>query len=212
MKRNVGWAAVVLVASTASAADYATSYTTAGQTGRAPTEYELKWDNGTLGSYEAWTSNGWGGNDFNVATLRSTHHYIRQIGVNLSAGGGTWEGIRLAVWSFPPGSIMWPESGTPYYVHPTGSAGWKWFDVNWVMPPSTTAVLAALEQYYNYPACDWHAWDTGPSQHHSWTYFGSAWSDPGNNANLMLRVRYSPDYGLAPVTPASWGRVKAFFY
>jgi len=182
----------------------------------ARTEYELKWDNGTMGSaLSYYTGYGtWMGNDFNVSTLKSTHGYISRIGVALSPQPNSiWEGVRLAIFGWP-GGIIWPESGTGYFYRATGVAGMKWVDVNWVVPSGTTAFCAAVEQYYNYPSNDSVILDTGPSQGHSWIYYAGSWAtltSYGYNANLMVRLGYSPDYSGTGMQPSSLGRVKALY-
>ena len=177
-------------------------------------EYELKWDNGTMaaGYYYSTGPNVWVGNDFNVSTLKSTHHYIRQVGVVMSAGpNAVWDGFGIGIWAWP-GNIIWPESGQPMFVKPTGGTGWYWFDVNWVVPPQYPAFLAGMEQHYNPPGCDSIYVDTGPLVNHSWMGYGTpTWFTWPTNNNLMVRVRYSPDYSGSDVEPASFGRVKALY-
>jgi len=178
-------------------------------------EYELKWDNGTIsgGRHYVTGPDIWVGNDFDVSTLKTTYRYIRQLGVVMGPGSNAaWDGFRLAIWAWPGGTKIWPESGVPAFVKPTGGTAWYWFDVNWVLPSQYTAFIAAVEQYYNPPNCDDIFVDTGPTQNHSWMGYGTpTWYRWPENNNVMVRVRYDPDYGGSSVGPTSLGRVKALY-
>jgi hypothetical protein len=178
-------------------------------------EYELQWDNGTVnaGRHYATGPDIWVGNDFDVSTIKTTYRYIRQIGVVMGPGpNAVWDGFRLAIWAWPGGTKIWPESGVPVFVKPTGGTAWYWFDVNWALPSQYTAFIAAVEQYYNPPNCDDIFVDTGSTRNHSWMGYGSpTWYPWPENYNVMVRVRYSPDYSGSSVAPISLGRVKALY-
>ncbi len=180
------------------------------------TEYELKWDDGTLRYlfYVTGPDQGvWLGNDFDTATLAA--YNINRLRFAVQRGpNGVWDGCRLAIWSFNgvPASIIWPISGTPQYVLPTFSTNWGWLEagVNWTLPGGRTAFLAAQEQYYNYPNIDNYCLDgLPPSQGHTWyRSVTTPWSRFSNYGDLMMRAFVR---GAAAVTPSSLGRVKALF-
>ena len=182
-------------------------------------DYELKWDNGTVGAYGFYglgSTGCWFGNDFNVSTLNAT--CVSRLKIMSSDGltNDRWDGFRIALFGFSgsPGSIIWPESGIPMFVRGSGN-GFVWceFAVSWALPGGTSAFLAAQEQYYSYPDCDpycfdnnlvnlGHTWQKSPST--EWTLNTS-----GMYRNLMLRVFVADSQEVAPT---SLGRIKALYF
>ncbi len=92
-------------------------------------EYELKWDDGTLRYLFNFIPGpgAWLGNDFDTATLAAP--YVGRLRVAAYRGyNNSWDGFRVALWAFDgvPGSMIWPTSGTSQYVLPTLSTTWGW--------------------------------------------------------------------------------------
>lgn len=182
---------------------------------------ELKWDNGFGLWWLVWiTASGiFVANDFDVSTVK-TYGGLKTFRLQLRYDWPNvgWEGGRIAVFSFAggvPGSIMWPTSGTPKFVTPTGSTGWKDFDVTYVLP-GTKKFMAAWEQFYNYPNCDPFLIDNSPTfTNHSWRYVGGNWQAMTSSVdpyrNLMIRMIVDNEQNKA-VSPSSIGRVKALYF
>lgn len=136
-------------------------------------------------------------------------------------GGSTdegWDGFRIAIFEFvgsAPGSIMWPKSGVPKYVKPSGPSRYVWcrFDVGWTLPKGTTAFVAGQEQYFLPPGCDLFSFDDDvESRGHTWHRGPKGDWEPhygfATGRNLMVRAILSGDVS---VRPASFGRVKALY-
>jgi hypothetical protein len=183
---------------------------------------ELKWDSGFGMWWLAYYTGAdtWVGNDFDVSTVK-TYGGLKTLRLQLRNNWPNvgWEGGRIAVYSFGggvPGSIIWPTSGTPKFVMPTGATGWKDFDVTYVLP-GTKKFLGAWEQFYNHPACDPFLIDNNPTfMGHSWMYNQGSWQpfESSNIApyrNVMLRMVVDNEQNPG-VAPSSIGRVKALYY
>lgn len=183
---------------------------------------ELSWDSGFGRWWLAWYTgaDAWVGNDFDVSTLK-TYGGLKTMRVQLRNDWPNtgWDGGRIAVFAFVgsvPGSIMWPTSGTPKFVMPSGATGWKDFDVSWVLP-GAKKFLPAWEQFYNNPACDPFLIDNNPTfMGHSWQYLSGSWTpfEQSNIApyrNVMIRMIVDNEQNDA-VSPSSIGRVKALYY
>jgi hypothetical protein len=142
------------------------------------------------------------------------------LGVYSQSGwpNGRWDGFRIALYAFRrvPGDIIWPESGTPKYVKPSGYEGWKWFNVNWVLPKSSYSFMAGMEQRYNHPNCDPFHVDNNPTYSgHSWLLHRGLWFpwQPWDvYRNIMIRVRVETGRTFPGVETTSVGRVKALYY
>lgn len=183
--------------------------------------FELKWDSGAGRWMVHWYTgaDSWVGNDFDVSTIKTyggikTYRTQSRLWPNQR-----WDGFRIAIYAFGggvPGSMMWPTSGTPKFVMPSGpEAGWKDFDVNWVLP-GTKRFMAAQEQFYNGPEyCDPYIIDNNLTfMGHSWQYYEGSWKPLEGFAgyrNLMVRVIVDNEQNPA-VAPSSIGRVKALYY
>jgi len=179
------------------------------------TEYELKWDDGTVRWMIYYANQGpgvWWGNDFDTATLGTPH--VRRITVAVEPTPGGWNGFRVALYAFAgtPGSIIWPASGVPAFVLPSGSERWVNVDVDWTLPAGTTSFVAAQEQYYMYPDNDSfcfdgtrdnpvHTWHKSPTQ--DWYLYDTQYG------TAMIRVVVA---AASSVAPASLGRVKAMYW
>ena len=135
---------VACVAGGAWAADVAVDRAHAGPSVAEAPGYdntvELSWDSGLGRWWLIWYTGAdwWVGNDFDVSTIK-TYGGLKTMRLQLRVDWPNvgWDGGRIAVFSFAggvPGSIMWPTSGTPKFVMPTGATGWKDFDVTWVLP------------------------------------------------------------------------------
>lgn len=219
---------VACVAGGAWAADVAVDRAHAGSSVAEAPGYdntnELKWDNGFTYWWLAWYTGAdmWVGNDFDVSTIK-TYGGLKTMRVKLRSDWPNvgWDGGRIAVYSFAggvPGSIMWPTSGNPQFVIPTGaSAAWQDFDVSWVLP-GVKKFLPAWEQFYNNPACDPFAPDTNVTfLEHSWLFSQGTWkpyavtgpSEPYRNISLRMIVDNEQNRA---VSPSSIGRVKALYY
>jgi len=175
-----------------------------------PTEYELLWDNGTLGYVLTHIlARTWVGNDFDASSLAVTKiKYLRYF----SSGqwpNGSWDGCSIAIYRFGsgiPGGLIWG----PVFVKGTGP-GYRWctFDVDWALPKGILTFVAAVEQTYAYPNGDPYCLDTSPASGRAWTYYQGIWKPLNTYTNLMLRVVMQGDIGVAPT---SLGRVKALYY
>jgi hypothetical protein len=163
------------------AIDGGTPAGTAGLYAPLPTDQstlELKWDNGTRRWSIAWYTGAgaWAGNEFNTATLKTTHVKILKFKMYTRDNwpNQSWDGFRIGFYNFGggvPGSLLWPTGGTGYFFKPSGAAGHVWVeaDINWTCP--TTRFVAAHEQFYNYPNCDPFSVDTNETYlGHSWEY------------------------------------------
>jgi hypothetical protein len=177
---------------------------------------ELKWDSGTSGWLIVWYtgSGSWVGNDFDISTI-SGYRVVESMRVYSGPAwpNGRWEGWRLGIYAFAsvPGSLLWG----PKYVRGTSSSyGWNDFTVNWTLPASNTAFIAAFEQFYDYPNCDAHVVDNNRVfLRHSWLYYAGNWGYLTNGTgyyNLMLRVIVNNDSLSA--APTSLGRIKGLYY
>lgn len=184
--------------------------------------YECKWDNGVGSWWLAWWTgaDSWVGNDFDVSTIK-TYGGLKTFRLQLRNNWPNtgWDGGRIAVFSFAggvPGSIMWPTSGTPKFVMPTGATGWKDFDVTYVLS-GTKKFMPAWEQFYNHPNCDPFMIDNNPTfLNHSWQYLDGQWKPFLQDnvlpyRNLMIRMVVDNEQNKA-VSPSSIGRVKALYY
>jgi hypothetical protein len=184
--------------------------------------YECKWDNGVGSWWLVYTSAPSGifvGNDFDVSTIK-TYGGLKTFKLQLRSDwpNEQWDGGRMAIFSFAggvPGSIMWPTSGTPKFIMPTGPTGWQEFDVSWVLP-GTKKFLPTWEQFYQYPNADPFMVDNEPIfKEHSWRYAGGLWikfmSSVDPYRNLMIRMIVDNEQNEA-VSPSSIGRVKALYY
>jgi hypothetical protein len=128
---------------------------------------------------------------------------------------GRWEGFRIAIFDFGgsvPGSILWPANGEPKWVKPDTDAEMTWcdFDVLWVAYPHRS-VLAAQEQFYDWPECDTACFDDGSGPDHGRTWFKAPWTVGWisyEGSNLMLRLHLDL---VGRVSPSSLGRVKALY-
>lgn len=217
---------VACVAGGAWAADVAFDRAQAMPTMSEPTGYdntvELSWDSGMGRWWLAWYTGAdtWVGNDFDVSTVK-TYGGLKTMRVQLRYNwpNTQWDGGRIAVFAFGggvPGSIMWPTSGSPLFVLPTGATGWKDFDVTWVLP-GTKKFMAGWEQFYNHPGCDPFLIDNNPTfMGHTWMYLQGSWApfEASNIApyrNLMLRMVVDNEQNPA-VSPSSIGRVKALYF
>ncbi len=116
---------------------------------------------------------------------------------------------------------MWPTSGSPKFVLPTGSEGWQDFDVSWVLP-GVKKFVAAEEQFYNHPdpgADPFMLDDNTTFMRHSWQYFSGKWElfpeikNPPLGPYRNVMIRFVVDNEQNPgITPTSIGRVKALYY
>jgi hypothetical protein len=218
------FAGALLLGGAASGAEYvigAEEGTAADPTPR-DREYELKWDTGVprwaLCYYTGRDS--WAANDFDVSTLKSSHVLLTRLGVySLSAWpNGRWDGFRIALWGTKGLCIIWPESGRPKYVKPSGPKGWQWFNVNWVLPKWNYSFMAGWEQYYNYPNADAFCSDNNPTfRGHSWWRYQGTWAPWGERPgspyiNYMIRVYVETGHTFPGVEATSIGRVKALYY
>jgi len=182
-------------------------------------QLELSWDNGARQWSMAWYTGAgsWVGNDFDLATI-STYRALEKVRFYTRDNwpNAQWDGFRVGIYTFAsvPGSLMWPTSGGGYFFKPSGLHGHIWVEINigWTCP--TTAFVAAVEQFYNYPYCDPFALDNNRTfRGHSWQYYEGQWKpNMGYEGyrNLMLRVVV--DNSTLAVAPASVGRVKALYY
>jgi hypothetical protein len=183
---------------------------------------ELSWDSGFGRWWIAYYTGAgtYAGNDFDISTVKTysgLKTFRLQSGPTWPNTG--WDGGRIAVFSFAggvPGSMLWPTSGTPKFVMPSGPQGWKDFDVSWVLP-GVKKFVAAWEQFYNHPACDPITIDNNPVfLGHSWLYYQGQWS-PWESANIapyrnvMIRMIVDNEQNPA-VSPSSIGRVKALYF
>lgn len=199
--------AAVLAATGVRAADAVSGYYALP---RQPTEYELRWDNGTVGSVLAHLLGGtWVANDFDATTLSATQ--IRNLRFYSTAvwPNGSWDGSKIGIYRLVnglPGALIWG----PVFVKGTGP-GYRWctFDVNWALPKGILKFVAAVEQPYNYPIADPYCLDTSPATGRAWIYYQGIWKPLETYTNLMLRVTMQGDIGVAPT---SVGRVKALYY
>ncbi len=177
----------------------------------------MKWDTGAVGLLYSATPglNFWLANDFDVATL-AAYNVVYMRTMAWWGNNGQWDGFRVALYSFPgqPDSIIWPTSGTPLFVMPSGAGPWRWVDVNigWNLPGGTSAFVVAHEQFYSPPNYDGYCLDNSTvSAGHSWRYSSSGgwvhFSVGGRNAMLRVVVANYP-----AVEPASLGRVKALYW
>jgi hypothetical protein len=185
--------------------------------------YELKYDTGWPALQLAWYigAGRWVGNDFDVSTLKTKHNVVREIKFYTSPywPNNKFDGFRLAVFDFSsgkPGAKLWPET-EGRFVKADGPEGFKTFWVNYYIPQSR--FVAAVEQFYDYPACDPYFLDTNP------TFLSRSWQKDGVEnwkrlvghssypyRNLMLRVIFRVGYAEADVAPTSLGRVKALYF
>lgn len=217
------FAAALFCGGAAYGAEYVAQPEKATPDGRLPndTEYELKWDTGVPHSRFCWYSGAgsWVANDFDVSTLKTSHIKLTRLGVYSQAWwpNGRWDGFRVALWGGRGRCIIWPESGKAKYVKPSGTEGWKWFDVNWTLPKWNYLFLAAMEQRYNYPNCDPFYVDDNPTfRRHSWERYGGLWYrfetmwEP--YWNIMIRVYVETGHTFPGVQSTSLGRVKALYY
>lgn len=174
------------------------------------TQYELKYDNGTLGYVLTHFAAGfWIGNDFDCSTLAANNVKFIKIRSSGEWPNSRWDGFNIGLYDFTsgvPGTRIWG----PEYVTGTGR-GYPWcdFDVGWTLPKGITKFVAAMGQCYNYPNGDPYCLDTGPPQRRGWTYYQGIWQAFQSYSNLMLRVVMQGDIGVAPT---SVGRVKALYY
>ncbi len=136
-------------------------------------------------------------------------------------GGGDgrgWDGFRIAIFDFSsrtPGSIIWPTSGAPKFVKPSGPSRYVWceFHVGWTLPEGTNAFAAGQEQFFVPPDCDLFAFDDDIGHRgHTWQKFPRrSWirhaGFPSCN-NFILRVILT---GEVSVRPTSFGRVRALY-
>jgi hypothetical protein len=183
---------------------------------------ELKWDNGTRRWSMAWYTGAgsWVGNDFNLSTI-STYRAIEKVRFYSRSNWPNtgWDGFRVAIYDFKgavPGSRLWPTASGGYFFKPSGLQGHIWVDIAIGWTCTSTAFVAAVEQFYNYPYCDPFALDTNPTfRGHSWRYYQGSWSpyessSVGPYRNVMIRaVVNNITLGVAP---QSLGRVKALYY
>jgi hypothetical protein len=185
---------------------------------------ELKWDNGTTYWWLAWYTGAdmWVGCDFDVSTIK-TYGGLKTMRVRLRSDWPNtgWDGGRIAVYSFAggvPGAMIWPTSGNPRFVMPTGANGaWQDFDVSWVLP-GIKKFLPAWEQFYDHPACDPFATDNSTIfSGHSWLYSSGSWQPyqvTGVTApyrNVCVRMIVDNEQNPA-IAPSSIGRVKALYF
>jgi hypothetical protein len=174
------------------------------------TEYEMKWDNGTLGYVLThFAADTWIGNDFDSSTLFANNLKLSRVRSRGEGPNGRWDGFNIGIYDFRngvPGTRIWG----PAYVKGTGP-GYPWcdFGVNWTLPKGVTKFVAAMGQCYNYPNGDPYCLDTGPLRRRGWTYYQGIWQPFQSDSNLMLRVVMQGDIG---VEPTSIGRVKALYY
>jgi len=183
---------------------------------------ELKWDTGSATWMFVWYTGAgsWVGNDFDVTTIKTyggikTYRTQSRLWPN-----NQWDGFRIGIYAMGggvPGSMMWPTSGTPKFVMPSGSQyAWLDFDVGWVLP-GAKKFLAAQEQFYNHPSpgADPYLVDNNTvNLLHSWQYYEGIWKPLENEKlykNAMIRVIVDNEQNPA-VEPASVGRVKALYY
>jgi hypothetical protein len=177
---------------------------------RQPTEYELRWDNGTLGYVHTHILAGtWVGNDFDASTAGATHVQYLKFYSSGQWPNGRWDGCNLGLFrSFGgvPGRLIWG----PVFVRGTGP-GYRWcsFAVNWSLPKGILTFVAAVEQPYDYPNADPYCLDTSPASGKGWSYYRGLWKSLETYTNLMVRVVLRGDIG---VEPTSIGRVKALYY
>jgi hypothetical protein len=175
-------------------------------------QLELRWDGGTLANAHLWPEPGiWVGNDFDVSTLCARRVQTIRVFSTAAWPNGSWDGFRVALYAFTggvPGSLIWPPGGGQYY-RPAGM-GWRWCDVpvEWTLPSSRNAFVAAMDQYYPYPNCDPYAVDGEPLRGDSWQYGQGQWTKLETEGNLMLRVIVQGEIGVAPATLS---RVKALY-
>jgi hypothetical protein len=200
-------AASILAATGVRAADAVSEYNAFP---RQPTEYELRWDNGTLGYVRAYILGGtWVANDFDATTLSATHvRYLRFFSTP-EWPNRSWDGCKIGIYrlvSGQPGALIWG----PEFVKGSGP-GYRWctFDVDWSLPKGILKFVAAVEQPYDYPYLDPYCLDTSPATGRAWTYYQGIWKPLETYTNLMLRVVMQGDIGVAPT---SVGRVKALYY
>ena len=135
-----------------------------------PTEYELRWDNGTLGSVLTHILGGtWVANDFDASTLGATRvQYLRYFSTG-QWPNSSWDGCEIGIYRLVnglPGALIWG----PAFVKGTGT-GYRWctFDVNWALPKGILKFVAAVEQTYDYPNADPYCLDTSPATGRAWT-------------------------------------------
>lgn len=226
LQRTVAIAAAALTAVVTGAADHIVERAPADPAIVAPRgcdgARELKWDSGQPSWLIAWRSGAgtWVGNDFDISTVK-TYPYVRKVRLYSTPTwpNGSWDGFYLAVYSFAggvPGSMMWPAGGRGKYVRgSTPSYGWQEFNVNWALPAGVRKLVAAVEQFYDYPKCDPHIVDDNQTfRKHSWTYYQGNWHLLTNKTgyyNLMLRVVVDDEHNPG-VEPVALGRVKALYY
>jgi hypothetical protein len=183
------------------------------------TQYELKYDNGQNwgGLYVANQGpDEWMAYDFSPAGVSANE----VLTIRAAAAQGPnlkWDGFRVALFTFDnvPGTMLWPTSGTPYYVLPSSSSSWTWVDipVNYYLPSGVTNFAVAQEQYYYYPNNDPYCLDTSPRNTlHWWEKTpGQPWEHMFWTFTGTLMLRAVVEGTLTGVQPLSFGRVKALF-
>lgn len=181
------------------------------------TEIELSWDTGVWQWMlcNLYGDDLWYGNDFDLATM-GTDWRVKRIKLMSAAmwPNNTWDGARVGIFAFAggqPGTLIWPENGVPKWF--VGSGGpepvWCEVTVNWKLPPTHLAFVAAWEQFYNWPNCDPICQDNAyGTQGHSWVKWNGTWYK-NLAGNIMVRVIVESSQ---TVTPTSLGKVKALFY
>lgn len=183
-------------------------------------QLELKWDSGTHRWNMAWYTGAdtWVGNDFNLSTI-STYRAIEKVRFYSRSNWPNigWDGFRVAIYDFKgavPGSRLWPTSGGGYFFKPSGLYGHVWVEIGigWTCP--STAFVAAVEQFYNYPNCDPWTLDSNISfRGHSWQYLWGSWAPlQGYQSYRNVMVRAVVNNTTLGVAPTSLGRVKALYY
>ncbi|MGD8718321.1 MAG: hypothetical protein PVH29_05805 [Candidatus Zixiibacteriota bacterium] len=175
-----------------------------------PTSYELKWDNGTLGSAGVHGAAGtWIGNEFDTSTLAAkTVKTIRFYSCD-NWPNSQWDGFNVAIFLFRngvPTNMLWG----PRFVIGEGTE-YNWCDatVDFELPKWSDHFVAAAEQIYAQPDADPYCLDTAPSRRRTWKRAQSIWQLFPAETNLMLRVVMEGEIGIEPV---SMGRVKALYY
>jgi hypothetical protein len=227
MKRLL-WVGVIAAAGAAPAAD--TAVFGRGADSAPPPladgTRELKWDNGDWEFLVYWYTGAgsWAANDFAEGSPGDTHgRYVASFKLFSSplVPNQAWDGFRVAIYEFRgmprgvPGEKLWPAAGEGRFFLPSGPGGHGWVSVpiGWVV---TTPFVAALEQFYDPPACDPFAVDSNRTDlGHSWSYYGGLWrrfestADPYRNIMLRVIVEDLPYH--PAVAPASFGRVRALY-
>jgi hypothetical protein len=211
--------ATFLCVGVARGADFAFDGAKSGPRGEVrDAQVELGYDNGTRKYLRIWSpgKDSWFGNDYDITMISDYRDIVRvRVFSDPNWPNPGWAGFNVGIFAFSggqPGSLLW---GPKFHKPLRRTPGWVSFSVDWVLPASDNAFVAAMEQFYEYPPnADPHAVDTNPTFiGHSWRFVEDKWGPltyQDGYQNLMLRVVVRKVN--VSVAPTSLGRVKALYY